>query len=183
MDKEIVVVFGSSRPQDGSEEYSESRKLGSMLADAGFIVSTGAYRGVMEAVSRGASETGGHVIGVSCDQIENMVPGLQVNQWVTEEIRYSDLRGRLHHLVEKCSAMIAMPGGIGTLLEIAYAWGFMQCEEISRKPLIVVGKTWFDVVNTVVEQDNYVEESHKMLIHAVDSVEKSLKVLKKLDKT
>ena len=106
----IVVVFGSSRPREGTATYREARELGGLLANAGYIVSTGAYRGVMEAVSRGASEAGGHVIGISCDQIETMVPGLEVNQWVTEEIRYNDLRGRLHHLVVESQAAIAMPG-------------------------------------------------------------------------
>ncbi len=176
----IVVVFGSSRPREGTATYREARELGGLLAKAGYIVSTGAYRGVMEAVSRGASESGGHVIGVSCDQIEKMVPGLEVNQWVTEEIRYNDLRGRLHHLVVESQAAIAMPGGIGTLLEIAYTWGLLQCEEIPSKELIVVGKPWSDIVNVLMEQrGDYVDDVHRMLLKTVDTASDAVKRLEK----
>lgn len=176
----IVVVFGSSRPREGTVTYDEARDLGGLLAQSGYIVSTGAYRGVMEAASRGASEAGGHVIGVSCDQIETMVPGLQVNQWVVEEIRYSDLRGRLHHLVVESQAAIAMPGGIGTLLEIAYTWGLLQCEEIPSKKLIVVGEPWSDIANTLMDQNgDYVDETHRMLLKTVDTVAEAVAELEK----
>ena len=175
----IVVVFGSSRPREGTTAYDEARELGRLLSQSGYIVSTGAYRGVMEAASRGASEAGGHVIGVSCNQIETMVPGLEVNQWVTEEIRYSDLRGRLHHLVVESQAAIAMPGGIGTLLEIAYTWGLLQCEEIPNKELIVVGKPWSDIVNVLMEQrGDYVDDTHRLLLKTVDTVAEAVDGLK-----
>ena len=175
----IAVVFGSSRPREGTIAYDEARELGRLLSQSGYIVSTGAYRGVMEAASRGASESGGHVIGVSCNQIETMVPGLEVNQWVTEEIRYSDLRGRLHHLVVESQAAIAMPGGIGTLLEIAYTWGLLQCEEIPNKELIVVGKPWSDIVNVLMEQHgDYVDDTHRMLLKTVDTVAEAVDGLK-----
>lgn len=39
-----------------------------MLAERGHIVLNGGYIGTMEAVSRGAAEAGGHVIGVTCEE-------------------------------------------------------------------------------------------------------------------
>ena len=72
----IISVFGSSLPTEGMSEYAEARELGGILAKSGYIIATGGYRGVMEAASRGASEAGGHVIGVTCDRIEAFVPGL-----------------------------------------------------------------------------------------------------------
>ena len=110
-----------------------------------------------------------------------MVPGLQVNQWVVEEIRYSDLRGRLHHLVVESQAAIAMPGGIGTLLEIVYTWGLLQCEEIPSKQLIVVGKPWSDIVNILMEQTgDYVDETHRVLLKTVDTVAEAVAELEKV---
>ena len=120
------------------------------------------------------------VSGEQENQIETMVPGLQVNQWVAEEIRYSDLRGRLHHLVVESQAAIAMPGGIGTLLEIVYTWGLLQCEEIPRKQLIVVGKPWSDIVNILMEQNgDYVDETHRVLLKTVDTVTEAVAELEK----
>jgi uncharacterized protein (TIGR00725 family) len=61
-----ISVFGGSQPEEGSLAYQEAYQLGKLLAEAGHIVLTGGYIGTMEAVSRGASEADGHVIGVTC---------------------------------------------------------------------------------------------------------------------
>ena len=66
MQKEFVVtVFGSSRPNEGADDYEEARTLGRALAKHGFSVCTGGYGGVMEGVSRGAEESGGRVFAVT----------------------------------------------------------------------------------------------------------------------
>ena len=62
----VVTIFGGSEPHAGEPAYEEARRLGELLAAAGFTVLTGGYIGTMEAVSRGANETGGHVIGITC---------------------------------------------------------------------------------------------------------------------
>ena len=65
-----ITVFGGAQPKEGSAAYEEARELGKLLAERGHAVLTGGYMGTMEAVSRGASEAGGHVIGVTCIDIE-----------------------------------------------------------------------------------------------------------------
>ena len=59
----IVTVFGSSRPREGDAHYAQARALGAALAEKGFVVCSGGYGGVMEAVSRGAKEAGGRTLG------------------------------------------------------------------------------------------------------------------------
>ena len=76
-----ISVFGGAQPQPFSPEYEEARLLGELLAQRGHTVMTGGYIGVMEAVSRGAHEAGGHVIGVTCEDIEAW-RGVKANQWV-----------------------------------------------------------------------------------------------------
>ena len=49
--------------------YAEALALGELLAQRGHTVLTGGYMGTMEAVSDGAAAAGGHVIGVTCDEI------------------------------------------------------------------------------------------------------------------
>ena len=151
-------------------EYTEARELGGILSKAGYIVATGGYRGVMEAASRGASEAGGHVIGVTCERIESLVPGLCANRWVSEEIRFRDLRARLNHLVVQTHAAIAMPGGIGTLSEIALSWSLLQTSEMPPKPLILVGHVWHSIVGVFLEQaGDYVGERDRELVRTVDT--------------
>ncbi|MEJ5198439.1 MAG: DNA-binding protein, partial [Anaerolineae bacterium] len=61
-----IAVFGSSRREEESALYREAYELGRVLAGAGYAVLTGGYNGSMAAVSRGAAEAGGRVIGVTC---------------------------------------------------------------------------------------------------------------------
>ena len=81
-----ISVFGGSQPKEQDTAYGEAVELGKLLAQRGHVVLTGGYIGVMEAVSRGAKEAGGHVIGVTCEDIEAW-RAVRPNSWVMEEIR------------------------------------------------------------------------------------------------
>jgi len=152
--------------------------MGRRLAEAGFTVATGGYRGVMEAASRGAAEAGGHVVGVTCGLLESWHEGMAANPWVKEEIKFASLRERLHHLVEFCDAAIAMSGGIGTLSEVALAWSLIQTGEIKPKPLIVVGPLWRDSLNLFLDRaTGYIREHDKALLRFADSVEEVIVML------
>src|SRR5215472_12098630 len=91
-----ITVFGSSRPEDGQADYAEARELGRALATAGFAVCTGGYGGVMEAVSRGASESGGRVLAVTASFFRS-----RANRWVEEETRVDTWQERLFELVRR----------------------------------------------------------------------------------
>ncbi len=176
----IVAVFGSSVPCEGEPAYTAARELGALLAQDGYIVATGGYRGVMEAASRGASEAGGHVVGVTCERIEALVPGLCANRWVAEEIRFSDLRARLNHLVIGTQAAVAMPGGIGTLSEIALSWSLLQIAEIPPQSLILVGEPWQQMVSVFLQQaGDYVHERDKGLLHMVNTPLEAARIVTK----
>jgi uncharacterized protein (TIGR00725 family) len=142
-----ISVFGSSNPKSGSETYQMAYELGQLLGSAGMSVLTGGYMGTMEATSRGASEAGGHVIGVTSDEIEQWRP-VGPNQWIKEEWRCKTFQERLTLLVEKCDAAITLPGGIGTLLEVCLAWNKLVVDVLKPKPLILIGKEWQRVIET-----------------------------------
>ncbi len=173
----IISVFGSSAPQPGSADYEVARDLGRRLAGAGFTVQTGGYLGVMEGVSRGAHEAGGHVIGVTCTQIEEFRP-LMANPWVKEEIRHRTLRERVLYLVDSCDGIIIMPGGIGTLAELALAWSFAQVGEMPIKPIIPVGGLWQRTLAAFVDQA-YVRPDHAALLTPVRTAVAAVEVLVK----
>ncbi len=173
----IISVFGSSAPLPGSADYETARDLGQRLAQLGFVVQTGGYSGVMEGASRGAAEAGGHVIGVTCDQIESFRP-LGANQWVEEEVRQPTLRLRVLHLVENCDAIIVLPGGIGTLSELALAWSFVQVGEIDPKPIIPVGGLWQRMLAAFVD-NAYVRPEHLALLSPARTSVEAVAVLQK----
>jgi uncharacterized protein (TIGR00730 family) len=136
-----VSVFGGSLPREGDEAYTEAQALGRLLAERGHTVLTGGYIGTMEAVSRGANEAGGHVIGVTCSDIERWRPR-SANPWVKEELKRETLIERLHTLIHESDAALALPGGPGTLTEISLMWNLMIVESLHRRPLILVGRGW-----------------------------------------
>ncbi|MCA9937429.1 MAG: LOG family protein [Anaerolineales bacterium] len=158
----VISVFGGSSPRAGEPAYEQARQVGRLLARAGLAVATGGYSGTMSAVSQGAAEANGHVIGVTSAQIERFRP-LAANPWVREEIRYETLRDRLLHLVTQNDGMIVLPGGIGTLSEMTLAWSFLQVGEISPRPLVLLGDLWRATIASF-HQPEYVREPHLHLL-------------------
>ncbi len=164
-----ITVFGGSSPQPGSDAYAQAYELGRLLARSGHTVLTGGYIGTMEAVSQGARESGGHVIGVTCDEIERW-RNTRANQWVIEERHFATMQERLDELVHACDAAIALPGGPGTLTEIALSWNLMIVDAMPPKPLILVGEGWKKTLETFMEQQEvYVPQRQRsLLVFAAD---------------
>ncbi len=162
--RKVIAVFGSSVPPPGSPDYQAAYEAGRLLAARGYAVMTGGYSGVMAAASQGAAEAGGHVIGITCEQLEDWRP-LAPNRWITEEVRHTNLSERNYHIVKHTNGAIAMPGGIGTLYEIAQLWSLMQIGEIAAKPLVLVGTLWRVTFETMLENsNNYVSPEYRALL-------------------
>ena len=139
----IVAVYGSARIGSDDPRFAAARALGGALAQAGLTVATGGYQGVMAAISRGAHDAGGEVIGYTVSSWD----GLPANEWVTREVDSADLFERLR-LFSKADLMIALDGGIGTLTEVAVSWNLLQVGS-SAQPLLMVGDEWVELVDFV----------------------------------
>lgn len=139
-----ITVFGSSRAAPGSEAYETARALGAALAGAGFAVASGGYGGVMAGVSRGAHEAGGHTIGVTAAVFRS-----RANAWVEEEIRVQSWQERLLKLVELGAGYVVLPGGTGTLVELAVVWEWLNKGFMEARPLVVLGDFWRPVVEAI----------------------------------
>jgi len=172
-----VSVFGGSQPREGDAAYEEARELGRLLAERRHIVLTGGYIGSMEAVSRGAHEMGGHVIGVTCAEIERWRP-VGANSWVKEEWKKETLLERLQVLIQNCDAALALPGGPGTLTEIALMWNLLIIGVLHRRPLILIGGGWQNVFNQVFTQlDGYTPAHQRELLSFAKDVRSAVEML------
>jgi uncharacterized protein (TIGR00730 family) len=172
-----ITVFGGSQPKEGDAAYMEAQTLGRLLAERGHAVLTGGYIGTMEAVSRGASEAGGHVIGVTCADIEDWRK-VSANQWVKEEKRKKTLFERLQVLIEDCDAAIALPGGPGTLTEISLMWNLMIIQALHRRPLILVGDGWQSVFDQVFTKlGTYTSPAQQELVQFAPDIETAVRML------
>ena len=172
-----ISVFGGSQPKPNELAYEGAYALGKMLAEASHTVLTGGYIGTMEAVSRGASEVGGHVIGVTCSEIERW-RDVGANEWVKEEWKRETLIERLQVLIQECDAALALPGGAGTLTEIALTWNLMIVESMHRRPLILIGDGWQTVFDQVLLSfKGYIQEKQIELLQYAPDVYSAVTML------
>ncbi len=141
--KKYAALFGGSGNDTNSKEYLETVEIGSFLTKQGYIVKNGGYGGMMEAVSKGTTESGGSAIGVTCKQ----VGPAEGNQYLSETIVTEKLYDRLKLLIENTTVFIVQRGGIGTLSEVFLALDIIRKEPKLWQPkLYFVGYIWNDVV-------------------------------------
>lgn len=177
-----IAVYGGAAPKPGDQAYEEARRLGFLLGKSGHTIMTGGYIGVMEAASRGASEAEAHVIGSTCTQLENW-RGTKANAWVKEEWKHETLRDRLYALVENCDAAVMMPGGVGTLAELAVMWNE---EIISMRParmMVVVGKAWQKTIEVFIEElGSYLHQKDQKRINFAADINMAVELINAFEK-
>jgi uncharacterized protein (TIGR00730 family) len=150
MFKKIISVFGTSKAMPDSAACKTAGELGARLARAGFAIANGGYGGTMFAAARAASEAGGEVIGVTCSAFNRSGP----NEYISREISTDSLNERLNKLIELGDGYVVLPGGTGTLLELAAVWelknkGFLD----GGKPIILMGDFWRPLVELIAAED------------------------------
>ena len=150
MSKRTITIFGTGRARAGDSIYALAERVGKLLAQAGFTIANGGYGGTMLAAAKGATEAGGEIVGVTCSAFE----GSTANEYITREIVADTLDERLDTLIKLGQGYIVLPGGTGTLLELAKVWelknkGFLEPD----KPIILVGGFWKPLVKLVASDD------------------------------
>ena len=135
-----VTIFGSARIPSDHWVYAAVRDLATDLARMGCGIVTGGGPGLMQAANEGAalgdSTAGGRNIGIRVH-----LPFEQsVNAFVGEAYEHGTFFSRLHHFVLVSDAFVVVPGGIGTVLELAMVWQLLQVRKLHRVPLILIGR-------------------------------------------
>lgn len=116
MQKGITVYCASS--QEIAPEYFEAaRLLGAEIARAGLpVINGGGRMGLMAAVTDGAIDAGGQAIGVIP---QFMVDAGRNYSRLTETIVTDSMHSRKKTMADLSIGAVALPGGIGTLDELA----------------------------------------------------------------
>lgn len=146
----IITVFGSSKPLENEEEYQTAYHLGKELGERGFSVCSGGYRGIMDAVSRGAVEKGQEAIGITVETFK-----VRKSSYLTKEIECRNLLDRLGKLIELGDAYIVLRGGTGTLVELSLVWEMINKHAIPVKPVACHGEMWSGLVETMEKRIEY----------------------------
>ncbi len=173
MNKKTITVFGSSLPKEGEEEFETAYQLGKLLAQNNLNVCNGGYKGIMTAVSKGATEAGGEAIGITVD-LWNVKP----NKYLTKEIKCDSLFERISKLVELGDAYVVLQGGTGTLLELSAVWEFMNKNQLKRKPVVCHSQMWKEIVS-IMERQIEKEKRETGLIKPCETVNEIVDYLSK----
>jgi hypothetical protein len=153
-----------------SRYYVEAKRLAAMITEVSqrnghrhFVVMTGAGPGIMEAANRGAYEAGGKSIGLSIALPLEERP----NPYVTPELcfQFHYFAIRKMHFVLRARALVAFPGGFGTLDELFETLTLIQTRKVARVPVLLFGRAYWQ---RVVDLDALVEEG------TIDPVDRDL---------
>jgi hypothetical protein len=99
---------------------------------------------------------------------------MPANPWLTEEIKHKTLRQRLFYLIDNCHGVIVLPGGIGTLSELALIWSSVQVGERRPLPIVVVGGLWQRTL-AAFSDDSYIQPAHRDLIVVVRTASEAVR--------
>ena len=131
--------------------YQEARRFASMAAkyqQAGepydFVVTTGGGPGIMEAANRGASESDQATMAFNIEIEHEQAP----NPYITPELcfNFHYFAMRKMHFLLRARAMVAFPGGFGTLDELFEALTLIQTGKMQRIPVVIFGQDWWSQV-------------------------------------
>ncbi len=130
-----VSLFGSARAKPDHPWYQLARDIAEQLSDAGFSVVTGGGPGIMEAGNRGAFAGKSPSIGLNI-----MLPHEQgSNAYQDVSLIFRHFFSRKVMFVKHASAYVVLPGGFGTLDELAEILTLVQTGKSRRIPIILVG--------------------------------------------
>ncbi len=165
-----VAVFGSARIQEGDRDYQDVFLIAKGLAEAGFDIVTGGGPGLMQAANAGSqsaqSET--HSIGLNITLPREQGP----NAFLDIKQEFPRFSSRLDTFMSLSDAVVVAPGGIGTLLELFYAWQLVQVEHICDTPIILYGEIWTNLLlwleTEVLPRGLFNRHDMHMIFHVTD---------------
>lgn len=136
---DAVTIFGSSRITPDNKYYKLGEEVAYLLAKEGYAIITGSGPGMMEAANKGARRAKGQSIGLNIQ-----LPSEQKsNPYVDTLLEFSYFFVRKVMFVKYAKAFVIMPGGYGTLDEFSEAINLIQTERISRFPVVLFGKEYW----------------------------------------
>jgi len=167
-DAALPAQIARARKQlDYARYYEEARRFAEIVSRhfqqqqrRDFVVVTGGGPGIMEAANRGAFDAGARSIGLNITLPHEQAPNPFVSPELCFRFRYFGLR-KMHFLL-RARALVAFPGGYGTLDELFEVLTLVQTGKVRRVPIVLVGAAFW---RRAIDFDFLVEEG---LVNAED---------------
>jgi uncharacterized protein (TIGR00730 family) len=138
----------AKRIQIKSQYYQVAREFAGIVGKSGngpndsqLVVMTGGGPGIMEAANRGAAEAQAETVGLNITLPNEQFP----NPYVTPELcfQFHYFAIRKLHFVLRARALVAFPGGYGTLDELFETLTLIQTRKITPMPVVLVGQSFW----------------------------------------
>jgi uncharacterized protein (TIGR00730 family) len=142
-----------------SHYYDIAREFGRLVgrnggpADSRVVIMTGGGPGIMEAANRGAHDVGAKSVGLNITLPHEQVPNPYISPELCFSFHYFAMR-KLHFML-RARALVAFPGGYGTLDELFETLTLMQSARLDRVPVVLVGEAFW---RKMIDFDFMVEE-------------------------
>ncbi len=159
--------------------YEQSRALAHTItkfsehkaADQKLFICTGGGPGIMEAANRGAQEAGGISVGLNIALPHEQNPNPYITPDLSFKFHYFALRKM--HFMMRAKALVAFPGGFGTLDELFETLTLVQCKKAKPVPIVLFGSNyWKRLFNPhVLVEEGVISEEDLSLFTYVDSVD------------
>lgn len=182
-----VGVVGSTRVLEESAVYQQAVHVSRQLAASGFEVITGAGGGVMEAANRGAGRDKSYGLNIQ------LPFDVSPNPYIDPKSKLVGFRyffTRKHFLVRESDALVAMPGGVGTLDELFDALTLIQTAKTVPIPVVLLApdgddywQRWKRYMVKSVEERGMVSPADAQIYDQVGSVEEAVGVIRSFYRT
>ncbi len=167
MPRRRITAFGSSRLDEDDPRFADVEELGKQLGQQGWDALIGGHQGMMAAICQGIRAGGGHVCGITLERFPT-----PPDNHLSEEIRTRDFFSRMQILIEESDAYLVLPGGLGTLAELAMSWDLQAIGVLESRPIILYGDTWTPLLKPLKESLIWsVDEAFTLLQHCRTSDE------------
>ena len=134
-----VCIWGSARTAPQHHEYELARGVGRAIGNAGFAVMTGGGPGTMEAANRGARDVDAPSVGLNIELPHEQSP----NPYLDISITFHYFFVRKLMFVRYSTALVAFPGGFGTLDELFEVMTLIQTGKTVDHPVVLVGRDYW----------------------------------------
>lgn len=134
-----VTIFGSARTPADDPEYQRIVDLARTLGEAGFAIITGGGPGAMEAANKGGQEAKVTSVGLDIE----LPFETHINPYCDVGIEFRYFFTRKTMLLKYASAIVVVPGGVGTMDELFEAVTLIQCQKLCDFPVVLFGSDYW----------------------------------------
>jgi uncharacterized protein (TIGR00730 family) len=107
-----------------------------------YVVVTGGGPGIMEAANRGAHDAGAKSIGLNIVLPQEQSPNPFITHGLAFTFHYFAIR-KMHFML-RAKALVAFPGGFGTIDELFEALTLVQTRKVEHLPVVLVGRAFWE---------------------------------------